>query len=105
MRDAIEDRAAASPKRAPVADDPAHPILHRYAVIACGAEWRILTAQRQFGHFRRRASAWLVAVGLAKAAEEVGHPVELCLQGDDGDLTFRRIYRSPDAAAGPDEGQ
>ena len=73
----------------------AGPQLHRYAVITSGSVWCILTPQRRFGLFQSRASAWAVAVGLAREAEAAGRAVELLMQGDDGDFTMRAVYRSP----------
>lgn len=70
-----------------------------YAVISCSGEWRLLTSDRQFGHFRRRASAWAVAVELAKEAAACGRPVQLLLQGEESDFTLNFVYRSPDPAA------
>ena len=70
-----------------------------YAVISCSGEWRLLTSHRQFGHFHRRASAWALAVELAKEAEASGTPVELLLQGEESDFTLNFVYRSPDPAA------
>ena len=74
---------------AAAADDPLS-----YAVISCGAEWRVLTCRRQFGHFHRRATAWAVAVELAKEAAAAGRPVELLLQGEDSDYALNFVYRS-----------
>ena len=68
-----------------------------YAVISCGAEWRVLTGRRQFGHFHRRATAWAVAVELAKDAAAHGRPVELLLQGEESDFALNFVYRSVDA--------
>ncbi len=67
-----------------------------YAVISCSGEWRILTAQRQFGHFHRRASAWAVAVELAKEAQASGHRVALYLQGEESDYALNFVYGSPE---------
>ena len=69
-----------------------------YAVISCSGEWRLLTSNRQFGHFHRRASAWAVAVELAKEAAASGRPVELLIQGEDSDFTLNFVYRSPQTA-------
>lgn len=80
---------------------PAPAESQRYAVISCSGEWRLLTSDRQFGHFHRRASAWAVAVELAKEAAASGQPVQLLLQGEDSDFTLNFVYRSPEAA---DEG-
>jgi len=68
-----------------------------YAVISCAGEWRLLTSHRQFGHFHRRASAWAVAVELAKEAAASGRPVELLLQGEDSDFALNFVYRSQGA--------
>lgn len=68
-----------------------------YAVISCSGEWRLLTRQRQFGHFHRRASAWAVAVELAKEASASGHRVALYLQGEDTDFALNFVYGSPDS--------
>lgn len=67
-----------------------------YAVISCSGEWRILTERRQFGHFHRRASAWALAVELAKEASASGHRVALYLQGEDSDFSLNFVYRSPE---------
>jgi hypothetical protein len=69
----------------------------RFAVIACAGEWRVLTEQRQFGHFHRRASAWAVAVELAKDAAISGRTVSLYLQGEDSDFALNFVYGSPEA--------
>ena len=69
---------------------------HSYAVISCGNEWRLLTEQRQFGHFHRRASAWAVAVELAKEASASGQRVSLYLQGEDQDFSLNFVYGSPE---------
>ncbi len=66
-----------------------------YAVISCSGEWRILTERRQFGHFHRRASAWALAVELAKEASASGHRVALYLQGEDTDFALNFVYGSP----------
>ncbi len=66
-----------------------------FAVISCSGEWRLLTSSRQFGHFHRQASAWAVAVELAKEAAASGRPVELLLQGEGLDYTLNFVYRSP----------
>ncbi len=68
------------------------------AVITCAGEWRLLTCQRQFGHFHHRSSAWAVAVELAKEVAASGRPVELLLQGEDSDFTLNFVYRSPELA-------
>ncbi len=67
-----------------------------YAVISCSGEWRVLTARRQFGHFHRRASAWAVAVELAKEAQASGHRVALYLQGEESDYALNFVYGSPE---------
>jgi len=67
-----------------------------YAVISCSGEWRVVTARRQFGHFHRRASAWAVAVELAKEASASGHRVALYLQGEESDFALNFVYRSPE---------
>ena len=67
-----------------------------YAVISCSGEWRILTQRRQFGHFHRRASAWAVAVELAKEAQASGHRVALYLQGEESDYALNFVYGSPE---------
>ena len=86
MTDLLTTSLAAS------ADDPLS-----YAVISCGAEWRVLTCRRQFGHFHRRATAWAVAVELAKEAAAYGRPVELLLQGEEPDYALNFVYRSSEA--------
>ncbi len=82
-------------------DDPPEPIgagrdFANYAVISCSGEWRVLTGQRQFGHFHRRASAWAVAVELAKEALASGQAVELYQQGEDADFALNFVYASPE---------
>ena len=72
-----------------------------YAVISCSGEWRVLTSRRQFGHFHRRASAWAVAVELAKEALASGQAVELYQQGEDADFALNFVYRSPELGADP----
>ena len=67
-----------------------------YAVITCGDEWRVLTARRQFGHFRRQASAWAVVVELAKEAVASGHKVELYVQNEQPDVRLNVVYRTPE---------
>jgi hypothetical protein len=79
-----------------VTNIPAPAESKRYAVISCSGEWRLLTSDRQFGHFHRRASAWAVAVELAKEAAASGKPVQLLLQGEDSDFTLNFVYRSPE---------
>jgi hypothetical protein len=68
----------------------------RFAVISCGDEWRLVNERRQFGHFHRRASAWAMAVELAKEASASGHRVTLYLQGEDADYALNFIYSSPE---------
>ena len=81
-----------TPPPAAYADDPLS-----YAVISCGAEWRVLTCRRQFGHFHRRATAWAVAVELAKEAAAAGRPFELLLQGEESGFALNFVYRSSQA--------
>ena len=67
-----------------------------YAVISCSGEWRVLTGQRQFGHFHRWASAWAVAVELAKDASASGRRVALYHQDEATGYALNFVYGSPE---------
>ena len=72
--------------------EPVPATTQRYAIVACGAVWRVLSQRALLGHFQRRSEAWATAVRLAREAEEAGHSVQLLAQDEDGDFAIRLIY-------------
>jgi hypothetical protein len=83
---------------APEQDSPdagaAPPLTLRYAVIAAGREWRVLSGRAQIGRFATRAEALVVAVGLTKQALQSGHQAELLAQQEGGDFSLQPMFRA-----------
>lgn len=68
-------------------DTPDPPPAFRYAVVWVGVEWRIVCARRAMGHFTSRDLALVAASRLAREAVQAGHPAEVLLQSESGELT------------------
>lgn len=66
----------------------------RYAVIACGEEWRVVSGRAQIGHFVTRAEALAVAINLTKEALAEGHEAELLAQPEGLDAEMRPLFTS-----------
>lgn len=64
----------------------------RYAVIACGQEWRVLSGRAQIGHFETRAEALALAINLTKAALAEGHEAELLAQPGGPDIVLLPLF-------------
>jgi hypothetical protein len=58
----------------------------RYAVLRCGADWRVVGQHRKIGPFADRSSAVTSGARLALEAERAGHEVEFLVQDDSGEL-------------------
>jgi hypothetical protein len=58
----------------------------RYAVLAVGAEWRVVSARRQIGHFATRGLAVEAALRFAQEAARSGCCVEILYADQGGEL-------------------
>jgi hypothetical protein len=65
--------------------------IKRYAVLKCGAEWKVVGDRRKIGHFPDQESANLAAWGLCREAMSAGLPVELLTLNDWGELVPKEI--------------
>ena len=74
--------------------DRAAPLTLRYAVIACGQEWRVVSGRAQIGHFETRVEALAVAINLTKEALAEGHEAELLAQPEGPDAEMRPLFSS-----------
>ena len=63
----------------------------RYAVLLCGSDWRVVSRQRQLGHFSTRAAAFQCALRLAREANAAGRIVELIHAEVGGELRAIRL--------------
>ncbi len=74
----------------------------RYAVLAVGSEWRVVSARRQIGHFATRGLAVEAALRFAQEAARSGCCVEILYADQGGELhTFQvpALMLSPQATA------
>lgn len=63
----------------------------RYAVLLCGAEWRVVSERRQFGRFSSRSAAFQCALRLAREANASGAAVELLHADGAGELRLFQL--------------
>lgn len=68
----------------------------RYAILLCGADWRVVSERRQFGRFVSRAAAYQCAMKLAREAIASGFSVELLHADVSGEL---RAFKLPGPGA------
>jgi len=68
----------------------------RYAILLCGADWRVVSERRQLGRFVSRAAAFQCALRLAREANASGAAVELLHADVGGEL---RAFRLTDTHA------
>ncbi len=73
---------------------PEPPPRLRYAVIACGRDWRVLSGRAQIGRFATRAEALAVAIGLTKQALAEGRHIELLAQPEGPDPGLYPLFSS-----------
>ena len=90
------DLPPAGQRGAPTAKDarelsPAARVI-RYAILLCGADWRVISERRQFGRFQTRSAAFQCALRLAREANASGAAVELLHADSAGEL--RSFYLS-----------
>jgi len=74
----------------------------RYAVLAVGAEWRVVSARRQIGHFATRGLAVEAALRFAQEAARSGCCVEILYADQGGELHAFQVpamMLSPQAVA------
>ncbi len=73
--------------------------LVRYAILLCGADWRVVSERRQFGRFSSRSAALQCALGLAREAMASGASVEILHADLGGELRAFHLPRSWRSAA------
>jgi len=71
--------------------------LVRLAILKFGDEWCVQSERRRIGHFPQADSAVRLGVGLALAARNEGHEVELLVQ----DASGRMVDVGPNAGWSP----
>jgi hypothetical protein len=88
-------------REAAVADqaEAAGEVLIRYAILLCGADWRVVSERRQFGRFQSRSAALQCALGLAREAMASGASVEILHADLGGELRAFHLPRSWRSAA------
>ncbi len=68
----------------------------RYAVVRVGPEWKVVGARRAIGHFATRDLALAAARNLALLVVDEGHPAEVLVQSESGELTRLKLHPPPD---------